>query len=332
MQRTSCLGGRRPQTGAALLWKISPREASRGEAELARALSGAGRRWTPEPAAAPGAPGAAPRVGLTALGAEARRDGGAGGARRGEYLGRSREPPHGSGTGTGAGGERGAAAPPAAETGWAGLCGAVPGSRARGSQGRGRRPLGGAGGRERGCRSGVTRGHPLCSAGGASRTPPPPQPPRAEPAPPARPRAARQPLLSWPWGSPAARAVAAVPAPALLRIGEPNGSAGKASRVKLPRLLSWEKKDPCLRAAPETGCKPVQNRDARCPFPWYQREKTEPVLLSPGTGHHAWVSPGHGSTEGSPSEQGLGNVPQGGAAGQSTPLWKRNCCRLHANL
>lgn len=121
MQRTSCLGGRRPQTGAALLWKISPREASRGEAELARALSGAGRRWTPEPAAAPGAPGAAPRVGLTALGAEARRDGGAGGARRGEYLGRSREPPHGSGTGTGAGGERGAAAPPAAETGWAGL-------------------------------------------------------------------------------------------------------------------------------------------------------------------------------------------------------------------
>lgn len=152
--------------------------------------------------------------------------------------------------------------------GWAGLCRAglgCPGlSRARSSRSQGRRPLGGAGGRERGCRSGVTRGHPLCSAGGAaSRTPPPPQPLGAEPAPPARPRAARQPLLSWPRGSPTARKVAAVPAPALLRTGEPNGSAGKASHVKLPRLLSWEKKDPCLRAAPETGCKPVQNRDAR---------------------------------------------------------------------
>lgn len=37
MQKTSCLGGKRPKTGARLLQKISPGAASGGEAEVARA-------------------------------------------------------------------------------------------------------------------------------------------------------------------------------------------------------------------------------------------------------------------------------------------------------
>lgn len=132
--------------------------------------------------------GAAPQVGLTVgLGAEALRDAGVGGARRGEYLGRRRESPHDSGTG--AGGERGAAAPPAAEArcaglGWAVRDWAVPGCPGAGLPGPGAAApwrCGGPGARlpQRGnSRSSFVLGG---RAGGAAAAPPPERRPRRSP-------------------------------------------------------------------------------------------------------------------------------------------------------
>lgn len=98
--------------------------------------------------------------------------GGAGGALRGEYLGRSREPPHGTGAAAGRGRRSSRAA--CGKGGLARRGAAGPGLP--GGGGRWRLPL-----RGRRRRSGVTSGHPLCSGGralpNAARRPAPP--PRA---------------------------------------------------------------------------------------------------------------------------------------------------------